>query len=231
MKRLLLFDIDGTLVEGGPAKDAFRSAMVETFGTAGDIAVHDFAGKTDPQIARELLHGAGLSDRVIGRGFPELWRRYLAHLRERLSTRPMRLLPGARPLLEALRGRKDVALGLLTGNIVEGARLKLASVGLLEHFDGVGGFGSDSEERNDLPEIAMIRAREAWGAPFPPGDVVVVGDTPRDVDCGRRVGTRTFGVATGRYPAAVLEAAGADHVVENLRDTDGIVRVLTAREG
>jgi len=227
MKRLLLFDIDGTLVEGGPAKDAFRVAMVETFGTAGDIAVHDFAGKTDPQIARELLHDAGLADEAIGRGFPELWRRYVGYLRERLAVRPMRLLPGVRPLLEALRGRDDVALGLLTGNIVDGARLKLASVGLLEHFDGIGGFGSDSEERNDLPAIAMTRARRTWGAPFAPPDVVVVGDTPRDVDCGRRVGMRTFGVATGRYPAAALEAAGADHVAEDLRDTRGVVRVLT----
>ncbi|MDX1567998.1 MAG: hypothetical protein R3223_09365, partial [Longimicrobiales bacterium] len=93
MKRLALFDVDGTLVRGGPAKDAFRVALVETFGTAGAIEGHEFSGKTDPQIARELLTGAGLSDFEVDRGFPTLWSRYLEEMERLLPDRPLQLLP------------------------------------------------------------------------------------------------------------------------------------------
>ena len=147
MTRLLLFDIDGTLVSGGPAKEAFQLAMVEVFGTAGDIEVHEFAGKTDPQIARELLRGAGLDDPRIDRGLPALWDRYLAELEARLPALPMTVLPGVRALVDALEAlQAEVALGLVTGNIAGGARLKLGSAGLDAPFP-LGGFGSDAEER------------------------------------------------------------------------------------
>ncbi len=136
MKRLLLFDIDGTLVRGGPAKKAFELAMELVFGTAGPIDSHDFSGKTDPQIARELLRAAGFGDERIDAGFDPLWLEYLRELETRLAEMPMTLLPGVRALLEHLSGMDDVAMGLLTGNIVEGARLKLDSVGLMEFFSG-----------------------------------------------------------------------------------------------
>lgn len=225
MRRLLLFDIDGTLVLGGPAKGAFHTALVEAFGTAGDIEVHDFAGKTDPQIARELLRGAGLDDARIDAGFPRLWDRYLHHLGERLPAHPMNVLPGVRELLEGLAGRADVALGLLTGNIVRGAELKLRSAGLFDHFR-MGSYGSDSEVRNDLAPIALRRAAETWRRPFDPADVWVVGDTPADIACGKVGGTRTLGVATGRYPEAALGDAGADVVVADFRDTEATLGVL-----
>lgn len=225
MRRLLLFDIDGTLVRGGPAKGAFHEALVETFGTAGDIEVHDFAGKTDPQIARELLSSAGLSHAEIDAGFPGLWDRYLRYLGERLTGHPMTVLPGVAPLLESLSAQADVALGLLTGNIVRGAELKLRSVGLYEHFR-TGSFGSDSEVRNDLAPIAVRRASETWKVDFDPREVWVVGDTPADIACGRAGGTRTLGVATGRYGHEELAGTGADHVLEDLVDTDGTVAVL-----
>lgn len=225
MKRLLLFDIDGTLVLGGPAKGAFHTAMVETFGTAGAIDGHDFSGKTDPQIARELLRGTGMSDADIDAGLPALWDRYLGHLGERLPGHPMNVLPGVGPLLEALAGRRDVALGLLTGNIVRGAQLKLGSVGLAHHFR-TGSYGSDSEVRNDLAPIALRRAAETWRQDFDPGDVWVVGDTPADVACGKVGGTRTLGVATGRFSAGALEEAGADVVVADFTDTAGAMDVL-----
>lgn len=225
MKRLLLFDIDGTLVLGGPAKGAFHTALVETFGTAGDIEVHDFAGKTDPQIARELLRGAGLADAEIEGGLPRLWDRYLHHLGERLPGHPMNVLPGVGALLEALAGREEAALGLLTGNIVRGAELKLRSAGLHGHFR-MGSYGSDSEVRNELAPIALQRASATWGRSFPPEDVWVVGDTPADVACGKAGGTRTLGVATGRYSTGMLREAGADVVMEDFRDTRATVDVL-----
>lgn len=227
MKRLLLFDIDGTLVLGGPAKGAFHTALLETFGTAGDIETHNFAGKTDPQIARELLSAAGLRDEDIDTGLPGLWDRYLRHLGERLPGNPMDVLPGVAPLLEALSAQAEVALGLLTGNIVRGAELKLRSVGLFGHFR-TGSFGSDSEIRNELAPIALKRASETWKVDFHPADVWVVGDTPADIHCGKAGGTRTLGVATGRYGGEELEAAGADAVLEDMADTRATVSLLLA---
>jgi phosphoglycolate phosphatase-like HAD superfamily hydrolase len=225
--RLILFDIDGTLVWGGPAKDAFHVAMVETFGTAGEIEGLSFAGKTDPQIARELLRGAGMPDDDIDVSFPELWDRYLLHLEERLVDRPMDVLPGVGDLLGALGDRPDVGLGLLTGNIAGGARLKLESAGLNEHFV-LGSYGSDHEERDELPAIALRRATETWGVTFDPGNVVVVGDTPRDVQCGQRENLRTLAVATGHFGVEALLETGADHVVRDLSDTAGVMTVLTS---
>lgn len=226
MRRLLLFDIDGTLVLGGPARDAFHVALMDTFGTAGDIEEHSFAGKTDPQIARELLRGAGMTDADIDAGFPRLWERYLAYMEERLPSDPVRVLPGVPQLLEALAARTDVGLALLTGNIVRGAELKLGSAGLWKHFR-TGSFGSDHEERDELPAIALRRARETWSAAIAPGDAIVVGDTPRDVQCGRKAGMRTVGVATGHHPGGDLRSAGADHVLPDLSDTEEVVTLLT----
>ncbi len=227
VRRLILFDIDGTLVWGGPAKDAFQTAMIETFGTAGDVSGVSFAGKTDPQIARELLSGVGLEEGRIDAGFDELWDRYLGYLESKLAERPMRILPGVQALLDSLSVLEQVGLGLLTGNIERGARLKLGSAGLWGHFD-IGSYGSDHEERDELPAIAFGRASEFWGGPVDPRTSVVVGDTPRDVACGRKGGARTLAVATGRYGAADLEAAGADHVLDDLSSTDEILSWLTS---
>jgi len=225
MRRLILFDIDGTLVWGGPAKDAFHRALVEAFGTAGDIEVHSFAGKTDPQIARELLSGAGLAGAAIDAGFPRLWELYLGYLAELLVERPVTVLPGVAALLARLAMETDVGLGLLTGNIAGGAELKLRSAGLFEHFR-VGSFGSDHEERDALTDIALARAAETWSVTFDPADVVVVGDTPRDIQCGRNGGTRTVAVATGHYGVDELERCGPDHVLENLSDTERVATLL-----
>lgn len=225
--RLVLFDVDGTLLRGGPAKDAFRVAMTRTFGTAGAVATHEFSGKTDPQIARELLHGAGFDDATIDAGFPELWRRYVDEMERRLPDRPPRVLPGVEALLDALDRREEIATGLLTGNIADGARLKLSAVGLERRFR-IGAFGSDDEVRDRLPPIAVRRARRHWGVAFDPGRVVVVGDTHRDVACGRAGGHRTLAVATGRVDRAVLEGAGPDRLFDDLARTREVLEALTA---
>ena len=200
-------------------------AMERVFGTAGPIHRHDFAGKTDPQIARELLRAEGLADERIDAGFQPLWREYLSELESRLAEMPMTLLPGVRPLVERLAGMGGVALGLLTGNIVDGARLKLQSVGLMDYFP-VGGFGSDSEVREELTAVAIRRAARVWGAEFPPPSVVVVGDTPRDVACGKHGGTRTVAVATGRFDVERLAATGPDRVLENMGDLEECLEAL-----
>jgi len=225
MRRLLLFDIDGTLVSGGPAKAAFQAALVEAYGTTGPIEMHPFAGKTDPQIARELMREDGLSDDEVDRGLPALYERYLAELERLLPGRPVSVLPGVTDLVEGLARRSDVALGLVTGNIAGGARLKLTGPGLHHHFR-IGAFGSDSEVRNDLPELAVRRGRERWRVDFDPQDVLVIGDTPKDVECGRAHGLTTVGVATGGYDAEALGDAGATHVVADFSDTARIMDLL-----
>jgi len=225
MDRLVLFDIDGTLLSGGPAKDAFHLALVEVFGTAGPIQTWEFSGKTDPQIARELLHEAGIQDAEIDAGLPKLWDRYLAEMERRLPDRPPRSLPGVPELLKALAGRGTVALALLTGNVAEGARLKLGAAGLGSWFP-VGAFGSDRESRNDLPTIAVRRAWEHWGFEFAARSVVVVGDTPRDVDCGQRHGARTVAVATGRFGEDALRETGADVVLPGLGETAAALEAI-----
>lgn len=225
MRRLLLFDIDGTLVRGGPAKRVFEFAMASVFGTAGAIDGHDFSGKTDPQIARELLGAAGFTDADIEAGFPALWRTYLSGLRTSLPETPMTVIPGVESILDDLCRRDEVALGLLTGNIVEGARLKLDSVGMSGFFS-VGGYGSDSEIRDELPPFAMKRAATEWGVAFDPQDVVVIGDTPRDVSCGKKSGTRTVAVATGRFERAALEETDADFVLDDMTDMGETIEAL-----
>ena len=225
MHTLILFDIDGTLVRGTAAKFAFETAMLETYGTAGAVDSYDFSGKTDPQIARELLSAAGLEDAVVEAGFAGLWDRYIGELESRVISNPMRLLPGVASLIEALDAEPDVALGLVTGNIIRGARAKLGSVGLAEYFE-VGGYGSDHEVREHLPAIALERAFEAWGVRFPAESAVIVGDTPRDVECGKHEGARTVAVATGRIPRERLETTGADAVFDDFSDVGSVIEVL-----
>ena len=225
--KLVLFDVDGTLVRGGPARAAFQVAMDAIFGTAGAIDTHDFSGKTDPQIARELLTAAGLEERAVDEGFPALWECYLAELQTRLAAMPMRRIPGAGELVTALEESGEAVLGLVTGNIVRGARLKLGSVGLAHPF-AVGGFRSDDEVRDRLPGIAIARARERWGVDFARADVWVIGDTPLDIACGRHEGVRTLAVATGRHRVEELEACAPDAVVEDLRDMGRTIATLLA---
>jgi phosphoglycolate phosphatase len=225
VRRLLLFDIDGTLLLGGPAKTAFEEAMIAVFGTAGPIESHSFSGKTDPQIARELLERAGLTGDDIDEGLPRLFRRYLAGLEAGLDHTPMRALPGVAQLMDRLKSIDEVALGLVTGNVRQGAQLKLRSAALEHHFH-IGGFGSDHEHRNELPGIAIHRAERHWGVSFDEREVVVIGDTPRDIECGRAHRTRTVAVATGHYTMAELDAHGPDVVFESFAEVERVVEAL-----
>jgi phosphoglycolate phosphatase-like HAD superfamily hydrolase len=231
MKRLVLFDIDGTLLTARRApRRAFERALVEVYGTAGPIATHRFDGKTDPQIARELLKLEGVADAAIDEGFAGLWAAYVRELRHELRD-PLHetvVHAGVPQLLEALAAVEGgVLIGILTGNIREGAALKLESAGLASAFS-VGAFGSDCERRDGLPPIAVERARSLTGRAFRRREIVVIGDTPDDVTCGRALDVTALGVTTGSFDEAALRAAGAHDVFADLSDTARVLRSVLA---
>jgi phosphoglycolate phosphatase-like HAD superfamily hydrolase len=228
--RLVLFDIDGTILwTDGAGRRAVFQALEEHFGRSGP-GEHRFDGKTDPQIVRELMRHAGVSDADIDARLDVVLDRYLDLLRDELASvdHGRHIFPGVRELLDALEAREDVVLGLLTGNIHHGARAKLAAVGIDPERFVVGAFGSDHHDRPELPEIARRRAERALGHPVAGHELVVIGDTPADVACGRSIGARAIGVATGHYSVDELRACGAAAVFPDLSDTAAVVRAILA---
>jgi phosphoglycolate phosphatase-like HAD superfamily hydrolase len=217
--RLILFDIDGTLLSaGGAPRRAFRRALIEYFGTDGDESRMDFSGKTDPQIVYELMGPAGFGDDRIEERIERLFEHYLKGLERELEGEAgHRLHPGAAEVVASLAQDPRVVLGLVTGNVERGARLKLERFDLWRCF-AVGAFGSDHRDRDRLPQIAIERACRLTGGHFAGGDAVVVGDTPADVQCARAVGALAVAVATGRPTRDELEAARPDVLLESLEE-------------
>jgi len=230
MSRLVLFDIDGTILSSnGAAPRAFREALRQVYGTAGPMRGYSFAGRTDPQIARDLMRMEGLEDRVIDEGFDQLWNLYTLFLREELRTTGASVYPGVIEILARFDDSPEgPVLGLLTGNVEPGARLKLNAAGIdFERFR-VGAFGSDHADRRELPRIALERAHLRLGRIFEGKAVVIVGDTPFDISCGEHLGVRTIAVATGSYPADQLAACNPDHLFHDLSDTASVWRAITS---
>jgi phosphoglycolate phosphatase-like HAD superfamily hydrolase len=228
--KLVLFDIDGTvLLSDGAGKRAVRRALAEIYGTTGPEN-HRFDGKTDPQIVRELMLHEGHEERHIDGHMPRALGRYVELLAEELEHPSHRayVLPGVLELLEALHGRDDVIVGLLTGNVVEGARAKLRAVGIDPDQFVVGAFGSDHEIRGELPAIAKQRTLEMLGHAVNGPDIIIIGDTPSDVRCGQAVGARAIGVATGHYSAKDLMEVGAYAAFEDLSDTGAVMAAILA---
>ncbi|HET6762318.1 MAG TPA: hypothetical protein VFH27_01570, partial [Longimicrobiaceae bacterium] len=175
MRRLVLFDIDGTLLmAGGSGKRAIQAAMMQVYGTAGPIDHYSFGGRTDPQIVTELLAAEGWEREAVEAGFPVLWRAYLANLRRELQACTVRTLPGVPALLDAVEARGgEVLLGLLTGNVAEGAKLKMDAAGLGFSRFAVGAYGSDHGARPELPAIAARRALESTGVAYRGKEIVI----------------------------------------------------------
>lgn len=232
MSRLLLFDIDGTLVDtAGAGREALRRALREVFGATGPIDSFDFHGKTDPGIVRGLLREAGRPGDEVDASLPSLWGVYLEALGDELERRRragrVRPYPGVRVLLERTARDDRFELALVTGNLAPGAWKKLEAAELAHHF-GFGAFGSDSARREDLPPLALRRAARQLGREYAPAEAVVIGDTPEDVRCARASGTRAVTVATGRHGPDELAEHDPDRVFEDLSDTGGVLEALAA---
>ena len=246
MQRLALFDIDCTLIDAhGAGGRAIMGAIRDVYGVGGELGGYTFHGRTDPAIIRDLadLWGAGEPDAVIGRlnggtqpqivhdvavrlGTPEeaidahldaCLARYLELLADEIVDGRVEVLPGVKELVTALAADRRVVVGLVTGNIEAGARLKLEPTGLLSLFK-VGAFGSDSPLRADLPPVAVRRAEELTGRRFAGKEIVVIGDTPADIECGAPLGVKAVAVATGKHSAGELAAHEPDHLFADFAD-------------
>jgi len=229
VKLLVLFDIDGTLLDaGGLGLKALQGGLRRAFALSlleHELPRPNLAGATDSGVMRELFAGTGVDDTPANRA--EFLRHYTSHLGELFREAhedAICALPGVVSLLEHLVLESQYVLGLLTGNAPEAAEIKLSHLGLHEFFT-FGAFGTDHELRDELGAIALERA-QGHGHAFEGREVLIIGDTPRDVSCARAVGASCLAVATGSHSAAELEDAGATYVFADLGNTPAVIACL-----
>jgi len=220
---LTLFDIDGTLVRGARCHyQAFVESVKRFYGLEEDISGINYAGKTDPQILREVLELSGLKEEEFKNNFKDCLDFMAKFYLQNVNKENVRALDGTNELLKELQ-REKVLLGLVTGNLKPIAYAKLGRVGFDSYFP-FGGFGSDYAERYLLVKKALGLAQSQFG--FEGNSVFIIGDTPRDVEAAQSFDITTIAVATGRYSSNELEDCGADYVLENLRDLKKILTII-----
>src|SRR5688500_12698983 len=224
---LILFDIDGTLCLTGRAGwRAMNRACQDVVGAGDAMTSVEFAGRTDWSILADIMAKQGRT--LVTPRLADPRDRYVRHRAEEIQHRGTGVkdvMPGIGPLLEALRRRDDAALALLTGNFIEGARIKLEYFDLWKYFR-CGAFGGDAASRNDLVPVALTRARACGIVNGQPSQVLVVGDTPNDIECALVVGATPVAVATGGYSVDDLRAAGAEIVFADLSDAEAFLKLL-----
>jgi phosphoglycolate phosphatase-like HAD superfamily hydrolase len=223
-KRLLLFDIDGTLIQsGGAGIFALQRGLAERFQIEDDLKDIEIAGMTDSGIAANILkkHQVPPTRENVAAFLDS----YVHFLSLELPQREGALLPGVPDLLEKLKGRPNVVLALLTGNISRGARLKLEHYGVW-HFFEFGAFADDHHDRNELGPFAQARAREKHGQEFVAGQIDVIGDTPRDIACGKAIDARTIAIATGTWSREQLFTHQPDFLFDDLSNVDEVIKTL-----
>ena len=233
--KLLLWDIDGTLVRTGDlGRDPFQRAIADALDRELEPEFHRrvrMSGKTDPQIAREMLIEAEVHADDVDAHLPDVLRRIEEHLlaTEHLLQERGHATVGGEAVLAALAARDDVVQSVLTGNLAANAVVKLRAFGLDRYLDfDIGAYGSDHHDREELVPIALTKAAAKHGGEFLAEDTWVIGDTPRDFACAKAGGARCALVATGGFPREELEGLGADAVLDDLADTDAVVSLLTS---
>lgn len=223
-RKLLLWDIDGTVVHTGKAGEvAMGVALKRKFGIDGSIHDVDYPGRTDRLICRMLLEHYGVepTDEAV-HDFVE---GYLEALEEELPLRQGQVLPGILTILETCRDRPDIINALLTGNMARGAELKLRHYDVWNFFE-FGAFADDAPQRNQLGPVALERAASRLGIPVDPAHVFVIGDTPHDIECGKVIGARTVAVATGAYSVESLQSHQPDHLFPDFSDPETFLALL-----
>lgn len=218
--RLVLFDIDGTLLDtGGAGLSALRKAAEELFGAEGPAL--DLAGSTDSGIVRGMFEHFG--EASSPERTTEFYECYLSYLAEHLAEGAFagKVLPGVVALLDVLE-EGGATLGLLTGNVALGAEMKVRHYGIERYF-GFGAYGDDHEDRNKLGPIALSRAAASTERYFQGEESFVIGDTPKDIACGQAIGATTVCVATGVFSSSDLRNSGGDHVFEDFGDLDAVI--------
>ena len=226
-KHFVLLDIDGTLLRaGGSGRAAMQLAMIDVYGTAGDITAYKFAGKTDFFMLTELLKPAGFTERQIADTLPRYGEALIHHMRQISHNYTIAALPGARELVDLLVDHDDVLLGLLTGNMPGMADMKLRGAGFDPSVFSVAVYGSEARLRHDLAPIALARAEHSTGKRFHPSHTVIVGDTVDDIGCAHGIGARVIAVTTGNTPRAELEEHPPVIVLDDLSDTQSVMALI-----
>lgn len=223
-KRLLLWDIDATLITTAGAGDqALRHVVRQRYGVEDNLHDIEIAGRTDAAIVQSILQKYGTATTIenIGRFLDE----YIDHLRELLPRLNGHVLPGIAEILERLHPCPDRVLALLTGNLRRGAQLKLQRYGLWDYFE-FGAFADDHPDRNELGAFARQRAQEKHGHGFDAARIDVIGDTGHDIACGKAVGARTIAVATGSWTREQLAAHQPDFLFDDLSDVEDVITRL-----
>ena len=220
-KCLYLFDIDGTLItSGGAGVTSFNEAVRELCGSLSPLEGINFAGNTDTGIARAVLLTAGMDPSQ--ENIMALLDAYLGKLADRIHLHQGSLLPGIITLLDKMKNRSDCMLALLTGNLAAGAQVKLSHYGVWHYF-GFGAYADDHHVRNELGPVAMARALDEHGESFTPDRIYVIGDTPRDIECGKAFGAVTVAVTTGHYSREELASHHPDFLFDDLSDADAVL--------
>lgn len=223
-QRLLLFDIDGTLISSaGAGVQALKLVLAERFKITDDLHDIEIAGMTDSGIVMSILKKHKIPE--TNENVSAFLDSYVHFLSQELPRRKGKLLPGVLELLQRLKTRKHLVLALLTGNVSRGAQLKLGHYGVW-HFFEFGAFADDHHDRNELGGFARARAREKHGREFSPQEIDVVGDTPRDIACGKAFGARTIAIATGMWSREDLARHQPDFLFDDLSNVDEVMERL-----
>lgn len=224
--KLILFDIDGTIMDSdGAGNAAFVEALTTVFDLPFSAEGFSSSGKTDTQIAIELAARVGLAQDALLDRLDEVRDHYLPGLERELSQANPTELPGVRDLVGAMSDSPDCVVGLLTGNFEQAAWLKLGSIGLTDPFE-TGAFGDGAPARRDLPQRAVDAAHGLTGRTFTGKDVVIIGDTPNDVACGRHLNVTSVAVATGRFDADALAVEDPDHLFDDFSAPDRVASAI-----
>ena len=223
LKKLVLFDIDGTLLSVNSVnRRILMDALREVYGTEGSAGTHDFAGKIDSIIIYEVLHNAGLSDGVIAEKFDKAKQTYIEMFRMQSKSTDVVLMDGVRKLLDELSAHSELIVGLLTGNFEGSGRHKLLLPDI-NHYFPFGAFADDGASRNELPRVAVEKAYQLTGKRFSEQNIIIIGDTEHDIACARVLNAKSIAVATGSYSTEELKKHNPHILYKNLCETDIVI--------